>query len=154
MNETVNVSPQPGVAASKRRVHWHVFFTHFPIAFFGGAFGFQILHLFMAPTCFELSTNVALIGGVASLVPTIWTGWSEWKNHYHGAKGFIFLRKIRIAIGLAVLSLPLVVWRVAGFGLFEEAGQSVPHWIYLAGNTILITGAVLEGFYGGRLTHR
>lgn len=154
MNESGAVAPQSRAEALKRRKHWHVFLTHFPISFFGGAFGFQVLHLFMAPACFELATNVALIGGVVSLVPTIWTGWSEWKNRYHGAKGSIFLRKIRIAIGLAALGLPLVTWRIVGLGLFDEAPMNPPHMIYLAGNVVLIIGAVFEGLYGGRLTHR
>jgi hypothetical protein len=28
------------------------------------------------------------------------------------------------------------------------------HWIYLAGNTLLILGTLAEGYYGGRLNHR
>jgi hypothetical protein len=121
---------------------------------FSGAFGFQVLHLFMAPACFELATNVALMGGTTMLLPTIATGWSEWKSHYHGAKGIIFKRKIAVAFGMAALSFPLVIWRIAALGLFEEASVSPEHWIYLAGNTLLILGTVLEGFYGGRLNHR
>ena len=146
--------PQAAVVLPKRRIHWHVFLTHFPISLFGGAFGFQILHLFMAPSCFELATNVALIGGTVMLLPTVATGWSEWKAHYHGAKGLIFRRKITIAAGMTALSLPLVVWRIAALGLFQEARQSPGHWIYLIGNTFLILGAVLEGYFGGRLSHR
>jgi uncharacterized membrane protein len=154
MDEPVHAVPLPGVARPKRGIHWHVFLTHFPISLFGAAFGFQILHLFMAPACFELATNVALMGGAAMLLPTIATGWSEWKNHYHSAKGLIFKRKIAAAFVMAALSLPLVVWRVAALGLFEEARENPAHWIYLAGNTLLILGAVIEGYYGGRLNHR
>jgi uncharacterized membrane protein len=154
MNALVHAASQPGDALPKRRIHWHVFLTHFPISLFGGAFGFQILHLFLAPACFELATNVALMGGTAMLLPTAATGWSEWKTHYHGAKGLIFKRKIMAAIGMAALSLPLVVWRIAALGLFEEAPDSPEHWVFLAGNALLILGAVVEGFYGGRLNHR
>jgi hypothetical protein len=32
--------------------------------------------------------------------------------------------------------------------------NSPGHWIYLAGNTLLIFGAIVEGYYGGRLSHR
>jgi hypothetical protein len=148
-----SIPPSPA-ALPKSRVHWHVFLTHFPISMFGGAVGFQILHLFMAPSCFELATNVALIGGAVTLLPAIATGWSEWKNHFHGAKGLIFKRKITIAAGMAALSLPLVIWRTAFLGLFEEAPESPGHWIYLAGNAFLVLGAVLEGYFGGRLNHR
>jgi hypothetical protein len=154
MDAPVKPASQPGVALPKHRIHGHVLLTHFPISMFGGAFGFQILHLFLAPACFELATNVALMGGAALLLPTAATGWWEWKTHYHGAKGLIFKRKIMTAFGMAALSLPLVVWRIAALGLFEEARESPAHWIFLAGNTFLILGAVIEGYYGGRLNHR
>jgi uncharacterized membrane protein len=148
----ITASP-PNAAAPRRRVHWHVLFTHFPISLFGAAFGFQVLHLFIAPACFELATNVMLIGGTVMLGPTIWTGYAEWRTRYHGAKGLIFVRKIRTALGLAALGLPLVLWRVLALGLFEEARESPGHWIYLAGNVCLILGAIIEGYYGGRLNH-
>ena len=154
MNAPIPTSSQPVAGSPKRRFHWHVFLTHFPISMFAGAFGFQILHLFLAPACFELATNVALMGGTAMLLPTAATGWAEWKTHYHGAKGLIFKRKITTAFVMAALSLPLVVWRIAALGLFEEARESPAHWIFLAGNTFLILGAVIEGYYGGRLNHR
>jgi hypothetical protein len=150
----VNNIPGPAPVTPKRRIHWHVFFTHFPISLFGAAFGFQVLHLFMAPACFELATNFALLGAVTTLMPTIWTGWSEWKNRFNAAKVPIFNRKIRTAFAMAILGLPLVVWRIAALGLFEEAPESPGHWIYLAGNTLLIFGAIAEGYYGGRLSHR
>ncbi|HMA55097.1 MAG TPA: DUF2231 domain-containing protein [Acidobacteriota bacterium] len=154
MAEPVRTMPQPGVVPPRRRVHRHVFLTHFPISLFGGAFGFQVLHLFMAPACFELATNVALMGGLVMLLPAIASGWSEWKAHYGGAKGVIFQRKISTAVAMLALSLPLVVWRIAALGLFEEAPDSPEHWIYLAGNALLIFGAIREGYYGGRLNHR
>ncbi len=154
MTGPVHITPQPGVVSPQRRVHWHVFLTHFPISLFGGAFGFQILHLFMAPACFELATNVALLGGTVMLLPAVASGWSEWKAHYHGAKGLIFQRKIATALAMAVLGFPLVAWRIAALGLFEEAPESPQHWIYLAGNAFLIMGAIMEGYYGGRLNHR
>ena len=55
---------------------------HFPISLFGVAFGFQILHLFIAPACFELATNVTLLGGAVMMIPTTWTGWFTWKGDY------------------------------------------------------------------------
>lgn len=154
MAEPSNTAPQPGVASPRRGVHWHVFLTHFPVSLFGAAFGFQLLHLFMAPACFELATNMALLGGTVALMPTVLTGWSEWKTRYHSAKGLIFRRKIPTAFAMAALSLILTLWRIAALGLFQEAPRSPAHWIYLAGNTGLILGAILEGFYGGRLNHR
>jgi len=135
-------------------VHWHVFIIHFPISFFVAAFGFQILHLFTRPVCFEDATNVALIAGSVVLIPTTWSGWWTWKTRYHGAHVFIFQRKIMIAFIMQGLSLALAIWRVGFTGAFENDHTSMAHWTYLFGNTLLMIGASAEGYYGGRLNHR
>lgn len=140
--------------APRYHFHWHVFLTHFPLSFFGVAFMFQVLHLFMVPVCFELATNVSLIAGTVFLVPTTWTGWRSWKRMYRGAKGLIFRRKIAISAAMLALSVPLTLWRMVFLNAFEDAPYSPWHWIYFAGNSLLILGAVAEGFYGSRLNHR
>ncbi len=138
----------------KYKFHWHVLLVHFPISFFGVAFGFQILHLFWSPACFELATNVALAFGVVMMVPTTWAGWSSWKNNYKGAGVKLFQYKITTAFVMLVLGVVLVSWRFIFLGFFTEAHISPQHWIYLAGNTVLIIGAIIEGYFGGRLNHR
>ena len=146
-------TPKTLRVAPRYIIHWHVLLIHFPISLFGVAFGFQILHLFMAPVCFELATNVTLLGGVVMMIPTTWTGWFTWKRNYKGAKIMLFQRKIDTAFAMIALSIPLVTWRIIFLGFFEEAPTSPAHWIYLAGNTMLILGAIVEGYYGGRLHH-
>ena len=138
----------------KYKLHWHVFLTHFPISFFGAAFLFQVLHLFWSPECFELSTNVTLAAGAVSMVPTTWTGWRKWQGSYTGAQTPLFRRKITIAFVLLGTSMSLAVWRFGFPGMFPSASYGHAHWIYLAGNTLLIAGAAAEGFYGGQLNHR
>ncbi len=78
------------------------------------------------------------------LLPAAATGWLEWKTHYRGAKGLIFKRKIATAIGMAALSLPLVVWRIAALGFFEEAPDSPQHF-----DCILRIAAPDEHYFGG-----
>jgi uncharacterized membrane protein len=135
------------------KLHWHVFVTHFPISLFGAAFFFQVLHLFWSPECFELSTNVTLVAGAVSMVPTTWTGWRTWKRSYNGATVPIFRRKISIAVGLLAGSILLSIWRVGSPGIFLDSSYGTAHWVYLAGNTLLIAGAAAEGFFGGQLNH-
>ncbi len=134
-------------------IHWHVLLTHFPISLFGAAFLFQVLHLFAAPACFEMATNVTAAAGAAMMIPTTWTGWSTWKRAYKGAVVPLFQRKISIAFAMLSLSIPLTVWRFAYLPAFEREVQGMEHWIYLAGNSLLIAGAVAEGLYGARLNH-
>ena len=138
----------------KYKFHWHVLLVHFPISLFGVAFGFQILHLFWSPACFELATNAALAAGVVMMIPTTWTGWLSWKNNYKGARIKLFQYKIMTAFIILGLSVVLASWRFIFFGFFTEAHVSPQHWIYLAGNTVLIIGAIIEGYFGGRLNHR
>ena len=149
-----NAAPAPAAPKRVARIHWHVFLTHFPISLFGTAFAFQVLHLFMDARCFEIATNVTLLGGAITLAPTVLSGWVEWKTHFRGFRSPIFKKKIVTASAMLALSVPLVVWRIAALGLFEEAPESPGHWVYLAGNAGLILGAIIEGYYGGRLTHR
>jgi len=145
-------SSDPSILGYK--LHTHVLLIHFPISFFLVAFGFQILHLFLAPACFELSTNAALAAGTVAMIPTTWSGWSSWKRHYKGARVVLFQRKIATAFTMLGLSIVLSTWRFLALGFFEEARVNPQHWIYLAGNVLLVTGAVIEGYYGGRLHHR
>lgn len=133
-------------------MHWHVLFVHFPISFFGVAFGFQVLHLFFAPACFTLSSTVVLLAGALMMVPTTISGWRSWKINYRGAQTYIFKRKIITAILMLVTSVLLVGWRLLFYSIFTEEPQAA-HWIYMTGITLLISGAVVEGYYGGRLHH-
>jgi uncharacterized membrane protein len=148
------INPANTRAILKFKIHWHVVFIHFPISFFMTAFGFQILHLFMAPICFELATNIVLSAAAAMMIPTVWSGCASWKKNYNGAKGRLFQRKIAIGFGMLFFSVLLVSWRTISFGFFAQAAEAPQHWIYLVGNTALIVGAIAEGSYGGRLNHR
>jgi uncharacterized membrane protein len=136
------------------KIHYHALLTHFPISFFVCAFTFQILHLFWAPICFELATNVTLLMGTIMMIPTTLTGWQTWKRNYRGAQVPLFQRKIFLAFILLGISIPLTIWREVYLGIFVEVPFGPSHWLYLAGNAILIAGAAAEGFYGGQLNHR
>ncbi len=135
------------------KLHWHVFLTHFPLSFFGTAFLFQVLHLFSSPGCFELSTNITLIMGALSLIPTSFTGWWTWKKQYKEAYVPLFRNKIVIAAALLVISTSLVIWRIGFPEMFHHDPAGIGHWLYFGGNTVLIVGATAEGFYGGQLNH-
>jgi hypothetical protein len=135
------------------RVHWHVALTHFPISLFGTAFLFQLLHLFMFQKPFEISTTVCVLAGAASLVPATVSGWLTWKRHYHGAKTPLFRRKIWLAVGMLVVSIPLVVWRLVLYNLGTEA-DGIDHYVFFVLNAFLIAAAIAEGYNGGRLSHK
>lgn len=134
-------------------VHWHAAFTHFPISLFGVAFLFQVLHLFMFREPFELATTACVLVGAASMIPAIVSGWLTWKGQYHGAKARIIRRKIIVAFAMLGVSVALAAWRVTLYYL-GSAAEGIDHYVFFAVTGSLIAGAVLEGFYGGRLAHR
>ncbi len=143
-----------GPEAGKRKIHWHIILTHFPISLFGVSAGFQVLHLLTMPDCFEVATNVCVLGATLMLVPTTLSGWLSWKETYKGFRSPIFLRKIRIAWSMLALSVPLTILRFAFLDLFTHEYWSFWHWLYLAGTGLLIGGATLEGYFGGSLHHK
>ena len=146
--------PDLNSSASPYHIHWHVLIIHFPISFFVAAFGFQVLHLFRDPACYEKASNAALIAGTVMLAPTVLTGWRTWHAGYQGVRVPIFRRKILIAFVMLGLSIGLVAWRMAFPGIFEDPSSGASHWTYLAGTILLMLGAAAEGYYGGRLNHR
>jgi len=145
-------APEP--EHTRFHLHWHVFLTHFPLSLISITFAFQVLHLFAYPECFELSSNILLVAGVASLVPTTWTGYHTWKHQYKAARASIFRKKIIIAVVLLMIGIPLCAWRIIYIGSSPQAVRPSIHWTYFLGTMLMIVGAILEGYFGGRLTHR
>jgi uncharacterized membrane protein len=147
------VTPATDVSP-KMKMHWHVLFTHFPASLFGVAFGFQFLHLFTSPGCFDLASNITLITGAVVMIPTTLTGWFTWKSRYKGARVPLFKRKITIAFCMLAYSIVLVVWRLVFYDITSDLPNSSAHWIYLIATGLLPLGAFAEGYYGGKLNHR
>jgi hypothetical protein len=58
-----------------------------------------------------------------------------------------------MAFAMLGFSIVLTICRTAFLPAFQDVPYGPDHWIYLAGNTLLILGAVFEGYYGGRLNH-
>jgi uncharacterized membrane protein len=137
----------------KYHLRWHILLVHFPISLFGVAFLFQILHLFFSPACFTLSTTVVILLGAIAMIPTTSSGWSTWKHKYKGSGTFLFQRKIVTAFVMLGISILLITWRLVYYNIFSDE-PNIPHWIFMAGTMLLIIGAIIEGYYGGKLTHR
>ena len=102
--------------------------------------------------CSTLSNTVVLIPGALMMIPTTVSGWLSWRGKYKSARTYIFKRKIITAALMLVTSAMLVSWRLSFYSILtEEPGMA--HWVYIAGSSLLILGAVVEGYYGGRLHH-
>ncbi len=144
----------PVKPARKRRIHWHIFFSHFPVATLAVCGGFQILHLFFLPSCLELASAVCLIGATVTLVPTVLSGQLTWKNQYHGSALHIFLRKRITAYVMLMLSVLILAYWARFLHQLDVHAWTFHHWFYFSGTMLLFTGAVLEGYWGSYLHHR
>lgn len=137
---------------SPRRIHWHVAFTHFPISLFGTAFLFQTLHFFIFQDAFELATSVCIIAGAISLVPATISGWFTWKRHYHASKARVFRRKLIVALVMLGVSIPQATWRIVLHNISTDV-RGISHVTFFVATSLLVAGAVIEGYLGGRLVH-
>jgi uncharacterized membrane protein len=143
-----------GKATLHYKLHWHILFTHFPVSFFLGSFGFILLHLITGTSCFELAGFVSLIVGAAFVVPTTVSGWTTWKGRYKGFKSKLFLNKIRISFAMVGISFAMVIFRSIYIIDSLDLAHNIWHVIYFIGITLLMIGSIAEGYYGGRLNHR
>jgi uncharacterized membrane protein len=134
-------------------IRWHLLLVHFPISLFGVAFLFQILHLFFSPACFTLSSTTVIFLGAIAMIPTTTSGWSTWKSRYKGAGTYLFQRKIVTSYVMLAISISLTVWRFTYYSIFTDE-PNIPHWLFMTGTFLLIIGAVIEGYHGGKLRHR
>lgn len=149
MSET---KPTP-VVRTIYKFHWHILFTHFPVPLLTVTFVFQALDILFSPPGFDLAGDIVFLGAVAGLIPAVLTGWRTWKKSYKGAKIMLFQRKIATSWAMLAIGIPLAAWRIVllANGIKDTFWYDV---IYFAGQWLLIAGAVIEGYYGGRLNHR
>ena len=150
----MSISTQSGQAMPEYKIHWHVVLIHFPISFYLVAFMFMLIYLFTSSSCFEMTSVISLLAGFVMIIPAIITGWFTWKNKYKGFRGMLFKRKIITSFVMIGISFVLVVGQVVNTGFFEHSANAVWHGAYFIGTALLIIGAGIEGFYGGRLNHK
>ena len=145
MEQSTTKVTSPDRTTLRYKLHWHVIFTHFPVAFFTGSFGFMILHFFTRTSCFELAAYLALIAGALSIIPTAISGWFTWKGRYKGGRGRIFLYKIRISFVMIGISWFLVAYRATFSVEFLDIFHNIWHLLYFVGILVLVAGAIAEG---------
>lgn len=140
--------------ATKHKIHWHIFFAHFPVSLFAVCAGFQILHLLLLPSCLEIASNICFVGATTMLIPTTLLGRSTWKKQYRGFGSRVFVRKITISYLMLGLSVPVFVWQIVFLHQLTVHVWDLYHWVYFSATILLFGGAILEGYFGGTLHHR
>ncbi|MDO8848470.1 MAG: hypothetical protein Q7W51_08815 [Coriobacteriia bacterium] len=138
----------------KYKIHWHVVLVHFPVSALAGAFLFMALHLITKNPCLDYAAFITLLVSAIVLIPVTLSGWFTWKYRYGASKIKLFRIKIWTAVAMIPLSLALVVYHALYPFDVLDAAHVLPHALYFAGVTLLMAGAFVEGFWGGRLNHR
>lgn len=146
--------PSSERAKKKFRMHWHVVLTHFPTSAFLGVFVFTSLHLLTRSACYVLASYVSLLLGAAAMLPLTATGWFTWKRAYKGFKSRLFLNKIWISAGMIGVSLSMALYQTLHPFHVLDLANDLGHVFWLAGALLLVSGAAVEGYFGGQLHHR
>lgn len=146
--------PMGGLITYLKHPHWHLIFVHFPISAFLGSFGFMVLHLFLYHDVFELAGYVCLIAGAAVMIPTTLSGWYAWKGRFKGYRTEIFVKKIRTSFVMIALSTGVVLYRTFFVADIIDIYHEIWHTLFFVCSILLMVGATIEGYYGGRLNHR
>jgi hypothetical protein len=116
-------------------------------------FAFQTMDIIADPPGFDLAADLVFIATACVMLPVVLTGWRTWKNSYKGARIMLFQRKIAVAWAMLAVAVPEAVWRT--WMLLNGVKDTfVYDLIFYAGIGLLVAGAVVEGYYGGRLNHR
>lgn len=139
---------------SKWHMHWHVALVHFPTAGFTGAFLFMLLHLFTRNVCLPYAAYVTLVASTVTLVPVTLSGWLTWRRTYLSKRSLTFVVKIWTSFAMLGVSIALVLFQTYRPFVLLDVTHRGAHALYLLGVALLMTGAVAEGFFGGRLHHR
>jgi hypothetical protein len=114
----------------------------------------MLLYLFTSYFCFELTSFISITAGLIMIIPVIISGWFTWKKKYKGFRGMLFERKIITSFVMIGISFILVIGQVVNTGFFEHGANNLWHGVYFIGTVLLVAGAGIEGFYGGRLNHK
>lgn len=139
---------------SKWHMHWHVALVHFPTAGFTGAFLFMALHLVTHNACLPYAAYVTLVASTIALVPVTLSGWLTWRRTYRSRRSTTFTVKIWTSFAMLAVSVALVIYQTYQPFALLDVTHRWAHAFYLVGVALLMAGAVVEGFFGGRLHHR
>ena len=134
------------------KLHIHPISAHFPNALFPIASVLIILYLVFGNICLEKAAYYCLVFGFLGSPVGMFSGLSDWKLKYKGARAPLFLEKRRLSIILVILSLILVIMRSVNPDIIISGG--ILKWIYiiLVFSLSLIAGKL--GFLGGKLVFK
>lgn len=66
----------------------------------------------------------------------------------------LFKRKISTSFVMIGISIILVTGQAVDTGFFEQSANALWQGAYFMGTVLLVAGAGIEGYYGGRLNHK
>ena len=130
------------------RRHPHPMMVHFPMAYLIGGALFVVLDLFAPKAVPFESMALAMLVLAALFTPlAIGTGLLTWRVNYAGQRNYRIVRKLQLAIVLALLEMICLVLRVRG-----PISDDVVGGIYFALMLAMAVITVLLGYHGGHLT--
>ena len=141
---------KPGfISRMMMRLHLHPISVHMPNGILPIAVIFLAIAIFFNIKAFEPAAFYNLVAVLITMPLVLFTGVTEWKNRYRGAKTFIFFMKIFCSAVVTVSLIILVAWRFFEPGVAEA--DSPFRLIYFGVAAVMLGATGVAGHLGGKL---
>lgn len=142
--------PRPSLLQDmKQHFQLHPISAHFSNGVIPVAVLYMLLAILAADTFFEHTVKHLLIIVLLAIPVSFASGVYDWKSKFNGAKGPVFIKKIRLSVVLLVLCSTAVAIRFSTPDVAAEGGPL--YWLYLASLFGMLPVVTLLGHYGGKL---
>jgi len=128
----------------------HAVSAHFSNGLIPVAVFYLLLALPAGDPFFEHTVIHLLVFVLVAIPFSFYSGIVDWKKKYNGAKAPVFVKKIRLAIVLCVLSVGAASIRLSDPMVISSPG--ILHWVYVLMLLAMLPVVVLLGHYGGKLS--
>ena len=133
--------------------HAHPISVHIP----NGVAPLSVIFIFLAFMTgnenFETAARLNMIFVLLSMPMVLFSGYADWKNKYGGNMTNTFMIKMICGAVVTLCSLILTIWWMADPYVLEESTSSYGG-LFVAISLLMIAGAGLAGFMGGKLVFK
>lgn len=133
--------------------HAHPISVHIP----NGVAPLSVIFIFLAFMTgnenFETAARLNMIFVLLAMPMVLFSGYVDWKNKYGGNMTNTFMIKMVCGAVVTLCSLILTIWWIADPYILEESTSSYGG-LFVAISLVMLAGAGLAGFMGGKLVFK
>ncbi len=131
--------------------HLHPITVHFPNGVIPVSVVFVILAVLFESINLSFAAFANLVFVLLTMPVVVFSGYVEWQKKYGGNMTSYFIIKLICGGGVTLLALILVIWHIANPDVVLTSSQK---WWFIFLNLIMLGGAGIAGFIGGKLVFK